>query len=213
MEGEPATFSWSIAKGSTSGDKQTSVEDARDLRRASSRRLQCSNIRTESASFLNGATPVDTSCLYYQVTRPSRRPAMPRYYFNLRGHGRRDIDPDGTDLADDGQAREHAKHVALELMQGRETNTRPWRLEVCDAERTAIFELLFATVDPSIAGLSPELRNAIELSNARMGALLDAIVDVHHAFYELQATLSRAENKPYLASRDGIVLSVGKSTQ
>ena len=137
---------------------------------------------------------------------------MPRYYFNLRGHGRRDIDSDGTELADDGQAREHARHVALELMQGRETRTRPWRLEVCNAGRTAIFEVLFATVDPSIAGLSADLRNTIELSSARMGALLDTIADVHHTFYELQATLSRGESKPYLASRDGIIVRVGKPT-
>jgi hypothetical protein len=128
---------------------------------------------------------------------------MPMYYFNLKTQRGRDLDPDGIELLDDAQAKEYGQHVALELMHQREIKTRSWRIEVCNAERRPLGELLFADVDPLVAALSPAGRNTVEQASARAAALIDAILDTRNSYYELKATLSESDGKPYLASRDG----------
>jgi hypothetical protein len=69
---------------------------------------------------------------------------MPLYYFNLKDSTSLTIDQDGTELADEEQAREHGTVVAKELMRHRELKTRTWCLQVCDAARQPRFDLLFA---------------------------------------------------------------------
>jgi hypothetical protein len=69
---------------------------------------------------------------------------MSLYYFNLKDKTGITTDQDGTELADEEQAREHATVVAKELMRNRELKTNTWRLQVCDAERQPRFEVLFA---------------------------------------------------------------------
>src|SRR5262245_9881375 len=133
---------------------------------------------------------------------------MPTYYFNLKGIQERYLDPYGTELADDAQAREHARQVALELMQGREGKTRSWRLEICDVTRSPIFELLFAKVDPTLTELPPNFRTTVEQACARTGALVDAIGEIRNTFQELRATLSKSDGKPFLAASDGVALKL-----
>jgi|SRR5215471_19324648 len=133
---------------------------------------------------------------------------MPMYYFNLKTQQGRDLDSDGVELLDDTQAKDYGQQVARELMQQRETKTRSWRLEICNAERRPIDELLFVYVDPLVAALSPAGRNIVEQASARTAALMDAILDTRRSYYELKATLSESEGKPYLASRDGATLHV-----
>jgi hypothetical protein len=133
---------------------------------------------------------------------------MATYYFNLRGHNGRYLDPHGTELPDDASAKEHARQVALELMYCREARTRSWRLEVCDARRRPIFELLFATVDPKLAQLSPGWRTTVEELSARRGGMVDAIVDVQNAIHQLRGTLAKCERQPYLAALDGTILNI-----
>jgi hypothetical protein len=130
---------------------------------------------------------------------------MTTYYFNLKGHHGRYVDPHGTELPDLAQAKEHARQVALELMHCRESKTRSWRLEVCDARRTPIFELLFATVDPKLAELPPALRTRVEELSARAGGIVDAIVDVRNTLHQLRGTLARSNREPYLAALDGTI--------
>jgi hypothetical protein len=131
---------------------------------------------------------------------------MPTYYFNLKGHQGRYLDPHGTELPDDAQAIEHGRQVALELMHRRETRTRSWRLEVCDALRTPIFELLFAAVDPKLAELPPTWRATVEELSARTGGMVDAIVNVRTTIYQLKGTLAKCDREPYLATLDGNTL-------
>jgi uncharacterized protein DUF6894 len=131
---------------------------------------------------------------------------MQTYYFNLKGHHGRCLDPYGTELPDDTQAKEHARQVALELMHCRETRTRSWRLEVCDARRTPIFELLFATVDPKLAQLPPTFRTSVEELSARTGGMVDAIIDVRNTLHQLRGTLAQSNREPYLAALDGTIL-------
>ena len=128
---------------------------------------------------------------------------MPRYYFHLKTHQGVDLDPDGVELIDDLQAREYGQEVARELMQKREIKTRSWRIEVWDANRKHVVELLFANVDPLIAALPDESRVIVEEASARTAALLDTVLETRNAFYALRATLSRSEGKPYLASYEG----------
>jgi hypothetical protein len=131
---------------------------------------------------------------------------MATYYFNLKGHHDRYVDPHGTVLADLGQAKEHARQVALELMQRRELKTRSWRLEVCDAGRAPVFELLFATVDPMLAQLPPNFRTRVEELSARTGGMVDAILDVRNTLHQIRGTLAKANREPYLAALDGTIL-------
>jgi len=131
---------------------------------------------------------------------------MTTYYFNLKGHHGRYVDPHGTELPDLSQAKEHARQVALELMHRRESKTRSWRLEVCDARRTPIFELLFATVDPRLTELPPTLRTTVEELSARTGGMVDAIVDIRNTLHQLKGSLARSNREPYLAVLDGTIL-------
>lgn len=131
---------------------------------------------------------------------------MPTYYFNLKGQYGRSLDPCGTELPDHVQAREYARQVALELMHCREARTRSWRLEVCDASRTPIFELLFATVDPLLAELPPNVRVTVEEVSARTSGVVDAIVDVRNSLHQLRGTLAKCNGEPYLAALDGTTL-------
>jgi hypothetical protein len=131
---------------------------------------------------------------------------MPAYYFHLNGQHGRFLDPDGIELHDHAHAREYARQVALELMQGRETRTRSWRLKVLDASKTPIFELLFATVDPLLARLPPNLRMSVERVSAQAGDVRDAIIDVRDSLHRLRSTLAKANGEPYLASLDGTTL-------
>ena len=131
---------------------------------------------------------------------------MATYYFNLKGHHGRDVDPQGTELADLAEAKEHARQVALELMHRRELKTRSWRLEVCDAGRMPIFELLFATVDPKLAQLPPALRTRVEELSARTGGVVDAIVDIRNTLHQLRGSLAKSNREPYLAALDGTIL-------
>jgi len=128
---------------------------------------------------------------------------MTTYYFNLKGHHGRYVDPLGTELPDLAQAKDHARQVARELMHRRELKTRSWRLEICDAQRMPVFELLFATVDPKLAELPPTLRTRVEELSARTGAMVDAIVDLRDTLHQLRGSLARSNRELYLAALDG----------
>jgi uncharacterized protein DUF6894 len=131
---------------------------------------------------------------------------MPMYYFNLKTQEGRELDPEGVELFDDVEAGEFGKDVALELMRQRETKTRFWRIEICDAERKRIDELLFASVDPLIDALSPAHRITVQQASARTAALIDTILDTRNSYYELKARLSASEGSPYVASVDGATI-------
>jgi hypothetical protein len=128
---------------------------------------------------------------------------MPLYYFNLKDVQGTHVDPDGTLLRDDSAALDHARQVAQELMQHREARTRSWRLQACDADRRALFELLFATLDHTMNELPPALRHDVETTSARTAGLSDAISNIRTTLHQIRGTLAKSERSPYLAALDG----------
>jgi len=133
---------------------------------------------------------------------------MPMYYFNLKDIQDIHTDTDGVELRDDAHAMEYARQVARELMQSRQIKTRSWRLQACDASHKTLFELLFATVDPTMHHLPPELRSTVETVNARTANLSDAIYDVRRSLHQLRGTLAKSEGAPYLAAINGCRLDL-----
>ena len=129
---------------------------------------------------------------------------MPVFFFNLKHRGGVLYDPHGTDLADERAARCHADQTVRELMRNRETKTRFWRLQVCDAGRTPLFELSFAELDDTLAELRPELRTSVRDVCAKSGVLTDVIGEVQQTSLRIRGTLSRTDNAPRgLAVVDG----------
>lgn len=122
---------------------------------------------------------------------------MPLYYFNLMNHHGVFFDPEGTELGSDGDALDHARQVALELMQSRETKTRSWRLQVCGADRQPVHEMLFATLDRSLNAFSPALRSTIVAVCAKAANVADTLRNTQTALRELKTTLAdRRWNAP-----------------
>ena len=87
---------------------------------------------------------------------------MPNYTFELRdGSGGID-DETGVSLANGADALHYAQDVVHELMRSREAQTRTWRLDVYDEAGERVIELPFASVDPTLDHLRPELRAMVE---------------------------------------------------
>jgi hypothetical protein len=128
---------------------------------------------------------------------------MPLYYFNLNHRDGTTPDCDGTDLPDDAAAGLHAGAVARELLRHREAKRRSWCLQVCDAARAPLFELLFADVDPSLDHLSPELKASLNDVSLKASRMNDSIKDVRASIHQLRGTLACADGLPWLAAING----------
>lgn len=125
---------------------------------------------------------------------------MPHYTFVLKDGSGGIEDRTGVHLPDPERAFEYAQGVAHELMQGREVQTRCWRLDVLGDEGRAIFEIPFATVDRSLEHLPPELRQAVIEANQRRRALHETWNAARRTVLESRALVARSRGKPYLAS-------------
>jgi len=128
---------------------------------------------------------------------------MATYYFNLNDCRTTIPDLDGTELRDEAAARDHAVTVAREAMRNNEARTRNWRIEVCGPDRMPRFEILFASVDESMAHFPVEFRRSVETVSKRFAALADTIHDVRMSMLELRKTLARSEGAPHLVALNG----------
>ena len=113
---------------------------------------------------------------------------MPLYFFHLRGD-RRIADPIGTELPDESAAHAHACRVARELMRGRELSTRTRRLDVFDRDGDFCFDLIFASVDDTVAYWPPDTRNNLESFCRNRASFLDAVDQVRASMLQLKSTL------------------------
>ncbi len=116
---------------------------------------------------------------------------MPRYYFSIKDDHRVVSDPEGTALRDEDAALAHAFQVVRELSRNREQQTRSWRLAVSNEQGAPCFELLFASVDDSVARLPPAMRAVIEDAYRNTALLKEEISQVRMTLRRLQGTMAR----------------------
>ena len=84
------------------------------------------------------------------------------FYFTLRDGGQVLRDDEGVELPNVAAANVHAIRVAREVMKCDEVNKRSWLLEVLDECGTTVARVPFASVDPTLNHLAPDLRNLVE---------------------------------------------------
>lgn len=114
---------------------------------------------------------------------------MPHYFFHLKGNRGTIPDPTGVELPDEKVARAHGCQVARELMRHREFSTRTWRLDVCDDNGNFCFDVLFVSLDDSIAHLDPDLRSSLEAVCRNTASLGDAVGQIEATLLQLRNTL------------------------
>jgi hypothetical protein len=118
---------------------------------------------------------------------------VPLFYFVLKVRQQSLADEQGQELPDVGAARSHAVAVAKELMRNREPGTHHWRIEVCDDYAMPLFEVLFATVNESVAQYPRDMRTSIKRVARTVAALNDAVVDTRRTLSDARETLARAQ--------------------
>ncbi|MFZ0609955.1 MAG: hypothetical protein WBD53_13495 [Xanthobacteraceae bacterium] len=128
---------------------------------------------------------------------------MPNYTFEIND-GCGGID-DGADmaLADGAQALQYAHDVAHELMRSREPQTRSWRLDVYDEAGKRVIELPFASVDPTLDHLHPDVRAMVEKFCDRRRSVAEMIFAAGNTVRESRALVARARGKLYVAAQGG----------
>lgn len=127
---------------------------------------------------------------------------MRRYSFKLRHDQGLIEDESGIWLGDRGQAIKHAETVAHELMRCHEERTRSWCLDMYeDGER--VEEILFATIDPTLAHLSSQSRASVERAAGIKRRHRDALAAIRVTWRESKALVARSRGKPYLATERG----------
>lgn len=128
---------------------------------------------------------------------------MPLYTFELRGSSAPLADSTGIDLPDRERALAYAEEVARELMQGREGQTRCWRLDVYENQNERVFELAFAALDPTLDQLAPELKRMMERLCATYRSCKEAVHAAQVTMRESRALVALSRGKPYLAASAG----------
>jgi hypothetical protein len=128
---------------------------------------------------------------------------MPLYTFKLREGSAPVVDDAGIHFPDRAHALDYAKEVARELMQGREVQTRSWRLDIYENNGERAFELPFASVDPTLDHLVPEFRSAVERLCDSYRSWQEAVHAARATMRESRALVARSRGRPYLAAVAG----------
>ncbi len=127
---------------------------------------------------------------------------MPTYTFKLHDGKSGLEDKTGVGLRDREQALHYARSVIHELANCREVQTRLWRLDVYESDQR-IFEIPFASVDPTLDHLHPIYRTIVEDACDRQRSFSSALHTAWLTVQESRALVARSRGKPYLASRFG----------
>jgi len=127
----------------------------------------------------------------------------PIYTFKLRDDSSGVVDDIGVALTDNASAYRYARAVARELMRCREIQTRYWDLEVYRDGEGPLFDILFATVDPTLDHLRRELRSLVEKVSGKKRALRDMMHAAHLTLRESQSLVARSRGRPHLISENG----------
>jgi len=127
---------------------------------------------------------------------------MPLYTFELQDGEHPVGDETGEWFADRERALDHARHVARELMNAREFQTRTWCLDVYE-DGSRFEQIPFARLDPTLDHLSPALRTDVERCCERMRDFKQAMCAARATLQESRALVARLRGKPYLATDRG----------
>ena len=127
------------------------------------------------------------------------------YTFTVRGDGHDNSDDMGIALADNASAYRYARTVARELMRCRERQTRYWRIKVYRDGEGPVFDVLFASVDPTLDHLRRELRALVESVSEKTGALKEVLYACELSLRESRSLLARSRGQPYLIAENGEV--------
>jgi hypothetical protein len=119
---------------------------------------------------------------------------MPTYTFKLKYDESGVEDENGVDLPNQQVAYCYACDVIHELTHRRELHTRHWQLEVYEDHHEKVFEIPFASLDPTLDHLTQEQRVLVEHGAQQIGA-------VKEAFYAL--SLTRQETHALIARSRG----------
>jgi hypothetical protein len=115
------------------------------------------------------------------------------FYFVLKTTGQTVPDPEGQELPDRAAAWQHAVAVARQLMHNRESETRGWRIQVCDDYLTPLFDVFFAEVDISLAHIPVHVQASIENVVRTAAALNDTIARMKNTLLVVRQTLGDAD--------------------
>ena len=137
----------------------------------------------------------------------------PTYTFKLRNDGCEIDDDVGIALTDNTSAYCYALSVARELMRCREIQTRYWELEVYRDGEGPLFDILFATVDPTLDHLRHELRSLVEKVSGKKRALKNVMYAAHLTLRESQSLVARSRGKPCLIAENGEITIRGFRTK
>ena len=129
----------------------------------------------------------------------------PRYTFKLRDDSSGVADDVGVTLTDNASAYLYGRAVARELMRSRELKTRSWDLEVYRDGEGLLFDIPFATVDPTLDHLRHELRLLVENVSGKRRALKDVMDAARATLRESQSLLARSRGRPHLICENGEV--------
>jgi hypothetical protein len=137
------------------------------------------------------------------------RMRVPTYTFTLRSDGCDVEDDVGITLTNNACAYRYARTVARELMRCRETQTRYWQIKVYRDGEGPLFDILFASVDPTLDHLRRELRALVERVCERKRALKDVVYACEVNLRESRSLLARSRGKPYLIAENGELIIRG----
>ena len=134
------------------------------------------------------------------MTTFSRMERMAAYTFRvLDGCG--DIDDEsGVTFRSRDRAIRYARDIVHELMRNREVKTRSWRLDVYENGDGPICTIPFASIDPTLDHLLPNLRMAVEMASERRRLFCEVLHAANDTMQESRALVARSRGKPYLAS-------------
>jgi len=125
---------------------------------------------------------------------------MPAFYFHLRDGHCEFRDDQGQELPDLAAARAYAVQVARELIRKGETEKRHYRLDVYD-ERGLVAAVPFATVDPTLDHLSPDLRQVVERTCETRREFAETLSSLESLMLRLRQM--RGRSNPRLVAQDG----------
>jgi hypothetical protein len=109
----------------------------------------------------------------------------------------------GVNQPDREHALAYARAVARELMRGHELQTRWWLLNVYDEAWQKTLDVPFASLDPALDLLKPELRAQVIEFCERVRTLRETVASAKITMRESQALVARSRGRPYLATDRG----------